>query len=125
MVGTIIDNSANANLNNLTTNAPMGLNSVGARTVTETYVNGSNWYRIYSDGWCEQGGSFGAFYGTVNLLKQYKDTNYSAFCTTIRNGQPYSAEGCASVSVISSSQLFVSSGASAYGGYWEAKGYLI
>lgn len=24
--------------------------------VTETYVNGSSWYRVWSDGWCEQGG---------------------------------------------------------------------
>lgn len=25
------------------------------RTVIETYRNGSNWYRVWSDGWCEQG----------------------------------------------------------------------
>lgn len=25
--------------------------------IVETYRNGASWYRIYSDGWCEQGGS--------------------------------------------------------------------
>ena len=24
--------------------------------VVETYVNGTSWYRVYDDGWCEQGG---------------------------------------------------------------------
>ena len=24
--------------------------------ITETYSNGASWYRVYSDGWCEQGG---------------------------------------------------------------------
>lgn len=24
--------------------------------IVETYVNGTSWYRVYSDGWCEQGG---------------------------------------------------------------------
>lgn len=26
--------------------------------VVETYVNGTSWYRVYDDGWCEQGGKF-------------------------------------------------------------------
>lgn len=49
--------------------------------IVETYRNGYSWYRIYSDGWCEQGGYLagqGEPYGitTVTLLKPYKDTNY-------------------------------------------------
>lgn len=49
--------------------------------ITETYVNGASWYRIYSDGWCEQGGiaattnSYGT--QTVSLLKTYINTNYT------------------------------------------------
>lgn len=48
--------------------------------LVESYVNGTSWYRVYSDGWCEQGGQ------TVNLagsdpaittfLKQFANTNY-------------------------------------------------
>jgi len=50
-----------------------------ARSIVETYVNGLSWYRVYSDGWCEQGvyrdiaDPSGA---SVSLLKAYKDTNY-------------------------------------------------
>lgn len=70
-----IDNSANVNLKNITSNAPTNLNNVGARTVISTYKNGKNWYRIWSDGWIEQGGSYTTT-GTYNFLKPFKDTNY-------------------------------------------------
>ena len=39
-----------------------------------------NWYRIYSDGWCEQGGvhiTTNRDFNTVTLFKSYIDTNYS------------------------------------------------
>lgn len=49
--------------------------------IVENYVNGSSWYRVYSDGWCEQGGvnseiGGASGYTTVELLKPYKDANY-------------------------------------------------
>lgn len=46
--------------------------------VVESYVNGKSWYRVYSDGWCEQGGEFLASYNgvTTNFLKPFKDINY-------------------------------------------------
>jgi hypothetical protein len=40
---------------NATADIASSLNSVGARTVVETYRNNTNWYRKYSDGWVEQG----------------------------------------------------------------------
>ena len=44
--------------------------------VVQNYVNGISWYRVWSDGWIEQGGSwYGA--GTVSLLKNFSNTNYS------------------------------------------------
>lgn len=47
--------------------------------ITETYVNGTSWYRVYSDGWCEQGGRGNTANTTVTitLLKPYANTNYS------------------------------------------------
>ena len=47
--------------------------------ITETYINGTSGYRLWSDGWCEQWGrlitnSNTAY--TVSLLKEMKDTNY-------------------------------------------------
>ena len=44
--------------------------------VVETYVNGASWYRIWSDGWIEQGGTCTS--GTsVTLLKAYTNTDYT------------------------------------------------
>ncbi|MBR4356227.1 MAG: hypothetical protein IKP96_06680 [Elusimicrobiaceae bacterium] len=56
--------------------------------VTETYVNGESWYRIWSDGWCEQGNSkvpSSTSWETILLLKQYKDTNYQVIATNNGN----------------------------------------
>ena len=54
------------------------------RDLVDSYQNGTSWYAVYSDGWCEQGGGFGAEFAsytpkTVNFLKPFRDTNYSAF----------------------------------------------
>jgi len=57
----------------------------------EVYSNGQSWYRVYEDGWCEQGGVFtgngsGVAYGyisggtgdtaTISLLKNFSNTDY-------------------------------------------------
>lgn len=40
--------------------------------ITETYVNGTSWYRMWSDGWCEQGGQFETGTNhTITFLKSY------------------------------------------------------
>ena len=48
--------------------------------VVETYSDAQtgSWYRIWSDGWCEQGGllSTDARIVTLTLLQEYKDTYY-------------------------------------------------
>lgn len=49
--------------------------------IISSYSSGFDWYRVYSDGWCEQGGKQATAshqYGstTVTLLKTMKDTNY-------------------------------------------------
>lgn len=57
-------------------------NLVEAHCIIESYQNGSSWYRIYSDGWCEQGASetitssTSATAKTIIFLKEFKDTNY-------------------------------------------------
>ncbi len=53
--------------------------------IIETYTNGSSWYRVFSDGWCEQGGLFGEQYTaysekTFTFLKPFKDDKFYAFC---------------------------------------------
>lgn len=47
-------------VNELTTE----VNKLKKAYITETYQNGTSWYRVYSDGWCEQGGNVAV--GSVN-----------------------------------------------------------
>ena len=47
-----------------------------AHYIVETYVNGMSWYRVYSDGWCEQGG-YGQTGVSVSFLKEFRDRKYS------------------------------------------------
>ena len=50
--------------------------------VIETYNDGQNWYRIWSDGWIEQGGYIGQITsGTLTFLQPFTNTNYSVLCT--------------------------------------------
>lgn len=56
--------------------------------VVETYVNGSSWYRIWSDGWCEQGGRASvseASTTTITYLKAFSNTNYTTQATQIES----------------------------------------
>lgn len=67
----------------------------------ESYVNGTSWYRIYSDGWCEQGGATADNATapiTVTLLKAYTNNLYSVQITingtasnASNNNYPYMA----------------------------------
>ena len=57
--------------------------------VVETYSNGSSWYRKYSDGWCEQGGTVltGAVKSyPISLLVEMRDTNYTALISNMYLG---------------------------------------
>ena len=52
--------------------------------ITQTWRNGRNWYRVYSDGWLEQGGvaTFQAnSNATVNLHRSFSSTNYIVIAT--------------------------------------------
>ena len=89
--------------------------------VTETYTNGSSWYRIYSDGWCEQGGlsnQSGAS-RVINFPKPYN--NYSYYVAmTVKDGAnrtcAYSSTGTDSFTAkVSDSGLWFQ---------WQAFGYI-
>lgn len=56
------------------------INASSRGYLVESYVNGRSWYRVYSDGWCEQGGHITVTEAATNitLLKSYKDNNYNA-----------------------------------------------
>ena len=46
---------------------------------TETYISGNSWYRVYSDGWCEQGSlrtDLSDIQTTFTFLKPYTKVCY-------------------------------------------------
>ena len=91
---------ADSDLNNLTNGLSNTIctepaTTVGTATsstpavVVENYVNGCSWYRIWSDGWCEQGGKTvnpmqSSF--SVSLLKNFSNINYSIFAVISGSG---------------------------------------
>ena len=86
-VGNTVQNETSVDVGEITEE----INEINSRPyVVETYKNGASWYRVYSDGWCEQGGIFdigsSAQTGsiTVSLLKTFINTNYIALVTPSR-----------------------------------------
>lgn len=71
-----------------------GLTELETRTsahirVVESYRNGTEWYRVWSDGWVEQGGIKGKYSENavlVTLLKPYSDNLYTVQTTAHHNG---------------------------------------
>lgn len=71
-----------AGLNSELLNSKVDISSLQeVQCVVETYSSGTSWYRIWSDGWCEQGGQtvsiLGGNYADTTFLKPFADTNYS------------------------------------------------
>ena len=58
------------------------IGGTSVKYVTETYDDGSNWYRKWSDGWLEQGGvldhPLSDDYFTVTFLVPFADARYIA-----------------------------------------------
>lgn len=97
--------------------------------IVETYSNGTTWYRLWSDGWCEQGGQINVSYSrtttNVQLRKQYVNTNYSV--TLSIGGHPNS--GIVQCNwqnkSVSSFDIYgdYTNATASLPTYWEAKGY--
>ncbi len=124
------NNKANADLSNCT-----------KPHVTETYSNGASWYRVYSDGWCEQGGtltttpSVPSISGNANItfLKNFANTNYSFSVVLQATSSDYARIGTydyasLSVSGIIGNCLHIN--ANGHANYavnmlWRASGYIL
>ena len=97
--------------------------SVVKAYITETYVNGTSWYRVYSDGWCEQGGIVGANASTVSLLKAMSNTNYPVLFSYKKS----TSTADVTVKFIATNTQSTTSftvTASTIERNWEAKGYI-
>lgn len=62
------------------------MSSLNNPTIVESYVNGTNWYRIWNDGWVEQGGTIpisSLSQGIpINFLIPFSNTDYNVEITT-------------------------------------------
>lgn len=92
--------------------------------ITETYVNGTSWYRVYSDGWCEQGAIAQVTNGqsgySVSLLKPL--TSYSVQLTM--HAEAYATTGWGASSLTSTSFKIFNSVSAIRGCAWLAYGWL-
>lgn len=96
--------------------------------VVETYHSGTSWYRVWSDGFVEQGGYSNSPYGqvvTITLIKPLNTTNYTILLGGVGGSE-------SSVRVQPSNQTKTSfqtaryysgSGMGSGSLYWEALGY--
>lgn len=100
--------------------------------VVETYVNGTSWYRVYSDGWVEQGGEYTTAIATngnvqITLLKPFTDTNYNVQVTGRFESRTDGSSAIAMGAYAESATLFsiVNDGAVSNnkGAFWQACGY--
>ena len=96
--------------------------------VTETYSSGTNWYRVYSDGWVEQGGELSSVTqnstNTINLLKPFANTNYSVIITAT-GGSRSNAQymNCESVNTRNTNNFIIRTNDYTFGRIWRAAGY--
>lgn len=95
--------------------------------VVETYSNGSSWYRIYSDNWCEQGGILTGEakpLQTITFLKKWQDTKYF-ICKSYYGS--YAGTWLGSYEAFSSkttTSIVTHAGISGEYYYWYACGYI-
>lgn len=113
------------NTQDISTKADTDLSNVPSSKgiLVESYVNGTSWYRVYSDGWCEQGGYLSTSANTTysqNFLKQFTDTNYSMQLTQFGVTSNYNANPIVLTKNTSSFEFV----GQETGTFWEAKGYI-
>lgn len=94
--------------------------------ITQNYCNGTSWYRVWSDGWCEQGGATTARDTTVTFLKPFTG-EYNITATTIYAS--FGSDYALGIIKVSNSQarLYIDYGGSYTansGTNWRACGYI-
>ena len=100
--------------------------SSNSRYLIDSYSSGTEWYNIYSDGWCEQGNFLTNVTGTqtITLEKPFLNTDYSLSLTESYTGTLGDRRTINNANKTTSSFQIFAGSASAVGFYWEAKGYV-
>ena len=127
-IATDLNGKADVDLSNVTVSSLVrALTNAGLKICVESWHdNNGNWYRVYSDGWCEQGGEIP--YNSVNpyivtFLKPFKDTNYTVFTSAYWSGVNANGSSIDKISA-TSSQVKITRDGTSMGESWEAKGYI-
>lgn len=98
----------------------------GVGVVLASYTSGASWYRKWSDGWVEQGGTFASLYDQpVTLIVPMRDNNYTILTSKINMGS-----AVVIVNKVSTTSFYVlgrGQGGSGFGenvtGYWYVAGW--
>lgn len=118
LIGQIAGTNQSAELINL--GGQWILKSNSGRNVVQSYVNGKNWYRKYSDGWIEQGGQTTVNGSqTVTLITPFVNADYNVHVNII------STDGSSGFNYISTRSTTNFIAVSVYGNglMWSAKGF--
>lgn len=111
----------------LETKTDVDLSNCTKPYITETYRNGTSWYRIWSDGWLEQGGRISVKddgTATVNLIKPFSNTDYSAFTEDNNNAHSTTGAGILHCGNYTTSRFTIYNGQDINGiKNWYAFGY--
>ena len=106
-------------------------NGMNESYLVKTYTNGSSWYRVYPDGWCEQGGTYQGTSGgndrsySINLLKNYANSTYNLVGLVTSEGGSGSYINTVKVSAKTESTFDIkASGGETFTWDWVAKGYI-
>lgn len=98
---------------------------LGKAYITQTYSNGKSWYRVWSDGFCEQGSASaidsGRYnYANINLLKAFRTTDYTINVTI---GNTLLSEYYVAPLNLSTFRFYSDISFSVYI-FWTARGYI-
>ena len=135
IVGTYAKSDLQVNIDNVASD----LSHQGARItvvedrvhITETWQSGTEWYRVWSDGWIEQGGVVAGDVGTVTFKKAFSNTNYTilSFPTVSTSGDTRHSHLCHSDKKTTGVKFYTSQYANTatlmagYNHNWYACGY--
>lgn len=97
-------------------------------TVIESVRNGTNWYRVWSDGWIEQGGYVtyiaGAGSTRINFFRAFQTTDYNISAGVIAaSGIGHAARICVPGRGVNYMDIDWSDGNYTDGCYWRVEGY--
>ena len=102
---------------------------VNERTIIKEWKDGTEWYRIWSDGYLEQGGHRNQIstdsYLTISFFVPFKDTNYTFVDTAKMTSASSVVTSSASISLMSESTIKLVQDTNVdSGGIWIASGYI-